>query len=328
MKPLVIPENVEKLSVVSYHINSGYKENVGLSQHKSNKFYQELIDTIYPPFKEKGWKWLEPVVYGDYPQIVNQEDMHKRIYLNPLRLSMCADEDNQKILRNLLEKNNFKTFQFEQAFVSEIPYYNCTCEEVEKIYRDNKNIIKENIVERIALGASSQHIFYSEITNFNQIRSTGEENFDDFRLSNTVFSNVFSDCLQELQDERKIEKDSSMFTLCSPHKEPYITINTVSIKLPNRKLSFYRLIATVKTKDCVPVASLYFYPDGADLKGIHRLNSEGIIQEINFFVKANKNTIQKLGELVDNKEQFGVKQKEFVAKWKDHYLNNTLSFSR
>ena len=328
MKPLVIPEDIEKLSVITYRIYSGYEIGKGMPQYKSNKFYGEILDKVYPTFKKRGWKWEEPTIYGASPEIVNQEDTNKRIYLHPLEFNAYGSMEDQILLNDILTKGDFKTFNYMDKYISEIPYYNCSVERVEDVYRMNKDIIKDNIVERISLGASLPSIFYNEISNYNKILNTGEANFYTGSVSSDIFSNVFKECLQELQDDRIIEKDKTEFTLCRKHNEPYITVDTVKSNVPNRGIPFYRAIATIKTKDCIPVATLYFYPDGADLKGIRRLNSDGVENEVKFFVQANKKRIEKLGELINNKEEFKAKQKELVLRWKEHYLNNTLSFSR
>lgn len=327
MKPLVIPEDVKRLSCVNFNLNSGYEMGKGLAHDKTEKLFAEVKEKIYPIFREFGYRWKEPELSGGCPTMVNDG---REVYVHPMELNVHARKEEAEALEKKLSEEKFDTFSYMGKFVVRTPVYECSLERAKEVYELNKDVMKENVVELLEYGPTSESEVWQQIHYSNNLATTGENNFFGYSSSD-LCSKYFDKCIDEMEKDRLVERDDFKLRKCRVRKEPYITV--VYVKDGERKNghpSRSRYMANVKTRDCIPVARLCFYPDGKDLKvssWFHDKENAYVGKILKAFVKKNKKDVVELGKLVGTATRFEKKQKEFAKKWESYYLENTANLA-
>ena len=320
MKPLVIPDTIEEIVGVRFNLNSGYEMGRGLEHSKTEALFREVKDKLFPVMKRFGYEWKEPTSASGCPTM---EKDGMEVYVHPMEITAHISKHEADALETELNLQKFNTFTYGGRFDMQTKTYHCSEEQALAVYEMNKEVMKDNVMELINRGFTGSHDIWNEIHKVNKFSNTADGSFYGYS-SDDMCSKALDVCLKEMEQDRIIECNQYSYRKCRKRKEPYYTVMVKQEKRKNGSMQA-RYYATVKTKDCVPVVSLPFYPDGYDLKCsafFHKKEDNLVEKNLKQFLKLKKKEIVEMGKLMGTATRLEKKQQAFQKDWKEYYLEH------
>lgn len=318
MQHLQIPSDVEKMENIQFRVDSGYEWGKGGDPDRIAAFNMEIKKFVFPVLEKRGWQYNP----RDGISCATMTKNGREVYIHPMELTAVCDKEEGKAIEDVLKNHAFLSFRYMGRSERSTEIYDCSIEKVQEIYQQNKDNMKENIMEILEREVVSRNSLWEEMERNFLIRSTGERNFHGWSSDDSC-SKMLDTCLKEMEEkDRILEQDSYMIRKCTRHKEPYFLTRWIHKKDGTRQLS-----AVVKTKDCIPVLILPYFKEKRELALSTEKKVKDRMNMTKTFIKEHKKEIE---GLADGKSGplLIKKKKELTEKWNLYRDGKTIECGR